>query len=182
MSSRKVIIRKNSLSYFVLLALEKAVDGYIRLEDFTSKTNMYAFGGRWEQNLPKSTLAQTIKRLREKGFLEADIDSDKVIFKLTSLGKDALGNTTFKEAEWDGKWRIVIFDIPENKRKIRVLFRRRLVQWGFKKWQLSVWVTKENITEKLRNLITNLEIEDWVAVIESDNVMIDHTIWSERTK
>ena len=74
--------------------------------------------------------------------------------------------------QWDKKWRIVIYDIPEDKRGVRDLFRRRLKEWGFKLWQKSTWITKKNVTEKLRRLIKQLGISDWVAVIESDDPAI----------
>lgn len=166
-------IRKGSLSYWILLALEKSIDGYVRLEDFTYNTHLYAYGDRWEQALSKSQLSQAINRLREKGLVEINQSSDQIILKLSGLGRDALGLFDLEE-EWDGKWRVVIFDIPESNRVVRDLFRRRLKQWGFKRWQQSVWLTKSNITDKLRQIIKNLEIEKWVAVIESDNIYIDN--------
>lgn len=37
-------VRKNSLSYFILLSLEKAIDGYVRFEDFTYHHYRYHYG------------------------------------------------------------------------------------------------------------------------------------------
>jgi len=89
---------------------------------------------------------------------------------LTEVGREfILLSKSEDEIEWDGKWRIVIFDIPEDKRKIRNVFRSRLKLWDFKPWQKSVWASKKNVTSKLRNLIKELEIDNWVLVIESDN-------------
>lgn len=168
--------RKNSLSSAVLLILEKTVDGYVRFEDFTTHYYRYHHG---LPELKKSALAVTLKRLREAGYVEKDISESKVILKLTSLGREALG-LKFDENKWDGKWRIVIFDIPENKRGIRDLFRRRLKEWEFKNWQQSVWITKNNITGKLRKLIQELEIEPWVAVIESNDPSLNYIIYNGR--
>lgn len=156
-----------------MLNLEKTVDGIVRLDDFTYNSYKYT------NNVPylkKSTLSQAIKRLREGGLVEKNINEGKVILKLTSLGRDYVG----KEEEWDGKFRIVIWDIPENKRKIRDLFRRRLKDWGFKQWQNSVWVSKKNATLKLRALILELGIEGWVAVVESDDPTLVHVKFNGR--
>lgn len=174
--ARVIKVRKNSLSYFILLALEKSVDGYVRLEDFAYHHYRY----KWElPKLRQRELSQGLKRLRERGLiLEDKVDVDKIVFKLTDLGKISLGVES--EEEWDGKWRIVIFDIPEQKRIIRNLFRRRLKEWGFKRWQQSVWVTKRNVTKKLRLLIADLKIEDWIAVIESEDVLIGHKLLDGR--
>ena len=100
----------------------------------------------------------------------------KIILKLTSLGNDALSDIGVIEREWDGIFRIVIFDIPEQKRIIRDLFRRRLRDWGFRIWQKSVWVSKNNVTDKLRQLIGKLEIKDWVAVVESKDPSLKNII------
>lgn len=96
------------------------------------------------------------------------------------MGREALG-LEFSEKDWDGRYRIVIFDIPEQKRVIRNLFRRRLKEWGFTRWQQSVWVTKRNVTNKLKILIADLKIEDWIAVIESDDVSIGNKLLDGRS-
>ncbi len=172
-------IYKGKLSQSILLALEKTVDGYIRLEDFLYNTHIYAKG--YDRPLKKSELSQALKRLRERGLLEQDfIDESKIIFKLTELGRDVLGVKTFNELDWDGNWRVVIFDIPEEKRRIRDQFRRKLKHWGFKNWQQSVWVSKADVTDKLRALIEELGIGQWVAVFESGNVSSDNKLFHGR--
>ena len=163
-------IRKGSLSEFMLLALEKTIDGYIRFDDLIHHSGRYAYGGGWDQSIKKSELSQAVKRLRERGLIAYEEDRTKqMIIKLTNLGRDALGDLVVLQKDWDGKFRIVLFDIPESKEVIRDLFRRRLKDWGFKMWQRSVWISKNNVTERLRKLIDKMEIKDWVAVIESDD-------------
>ncbi len=110
--------------------------------------------------------------MREKGFVErvAGKDEGKIVLRLTAAGQDCLYlSKADEEIEWDGKWRIVVFDIPESKRLVRDILRSRLKMWGFKPWQKSVWASKKNITDKLRNLVKELDILEWVLVIESDN-------------
>ncbi|MCR4305793.1 MAG: hypothetical protein NUV73_01785 [Candidatus Daviesbacteria bacterium] len=166
--------RKQSISSGVLFILEKAIDGYVRLEDFAYHHYRYHYG---VPELKKSSLSQALRRLRLDGYIEKCISEGKVIFKLTQLGKDCLG---VEDQEWDKLYRIVIFDIPENKRGIRDLFRRRLKEWEFKNWQRSVWISKRNVTNKLRKLIKDLGIEKWVAVIESGDKSLDYITFNDR--
>ncbi len=42
--------------------------------------------------------------------------------------------------KWDKKWRVIIFDIPEKKKKIRERVRQILLAAGFIRLQDSVWV------------------------------------------
>lgn len=159
-------IKKGSASYWILYCLEKTVDSYIRFEDFAYHHYRYHYG---IPELKKSALAAALKRLREKGFIEEEkIDSGEIIWKLTDTGRTILLLEGEEKKEWDGKWRIVVFDIPEQKRLIRNLFRRNLKKWGFKSLQKSVWVSKKDVIDKLFEYIKDLGIERWVWVFESE--------------
>jgi len=67
-------------------------------------------------------------------------------YQLTSQGESLLRRWQFadfkfkKPKKWDKKWRVIIFDIPEKKRKARddltILFR----QAGIRRLQNSVWI------------------------------------------
>lgn len=67
-------------------------------------------------------------------------------FVLTSKGKALLAKYKLKEykipkpEKWDGKYRVIIFDIAEQKRRLRGELRRRLAMLGFIRLQNSVWV------------------------------------------
>ena len=168
-----MFVKKKSLNAYILLALEKAVDGYVRLEDLGHRSYRYTYG---YPNVPTSQLSQAIKRLREKGFIKQDkINMGEVVLKLTDQGRDALGIEDNAE-QWDGKWRIVIWDIPEQKRIIRNLFRRNLKKWGFKHLQNSVWTSKRNVYQKLMDYIKDLGIEQWVTVIEAEKLSSNHNL------
>lgn len=172
--------KKGSLSNLILLSLEKAVDGYVRLEDFLYNTHIYARG--YERPLKKSAVSQALKRLREKGFIEETLSSEGLVYKLSIAGEELMYFQQDEEKNWDGKWRIIIFDIPESHRKIRRTLRGKLKEWGFIAWQKSVWATKRNIMEKLKKLIIELDISDWIALIESENVFVKQNIKvSDRT-
>ncbi|MCL4366442.1 hypothetical protein M1437_04405 [Patescibacteria group bacterium] len=162
---------KRRITDFVLLSLEKSIDGYLRFEDFTSNPGFYAYHDGWEYPLKKPALSQALRRLREGGLIEL-ISDEKLAYKLTDKGKERaiLASLNFSEKQWDGKWRLVIFDVPEKRRQARDLLRSKLKQWGFINFQQSVWGTKKNCTKALRDFIKNVGIEDWVMVVESDNI------------
>lgn len=162
--------REGSLTKAILLVLEKTVDGYVRFEDFANHYYRYHYG---VPELRQSSLSQALKRLRENGLIEEVKLKKDIIIKLTEEGRDLIQDP-FDESKWDGKYRIVIFDIPEEKRIIRNLFRRNLKKWGFKHLQKSVWISKRNIFDKLNSYIKDLGIEKWVIIIESNK--LSHTI------
>lgn len=154
--------------------LEKTVDGYVRMEDFLYNPGYYAYGDGWEYPLKKSALAKAVKRLRENGWI--DFVSDKELaLRLTNEGRTQALWTKMKlgNEKWDGKWRLVIWDIPEKRRNARDLFRHQLKQLGFKQFQQSVWTSKKNCTLLLKEYIKKVGIEDWVKVLETDHVGIN---------
>ena len=62
---------------FILLALEKAVDGYVRFEDFTYHHYQYIYG---IQELKKASLSKALQRLRQGGIIEL-IDDEQLIYR-----------------------------------------------------------------------------------------------------
>lgn len=160
-----------TLTNLTLIALEKALEGYIQFEDFAYNPHKYLYG--YPKNLNKSSLLRIIRRLRQNGLIELS-NNENIEIKLTDKGRDRAVWERIKqeESKWDGKWRLVIFDIPEKRRQARDILRSKLKEWGFVPWQKSVWACKKDCTQPLRNFITQIGIEDWVMVLESDNVGI----------
>lgn len=160
--------KRKIITHLILLALEKSIDGYIRFEDFTNHYYRYHYG---VPDLKKFYLSKALKRLRENGLIDF-INDDELAFRLTNSGKErALWlKVKYGTEKWDGKWRVVVWDIPEKRRQARDLLRFKLKQLGFTQWQKSIWASKADCTEILRDFIKEVGIEDWVMVIESDNI------------
>lgn len=76
--------KKVAISDVVLFSLEKAIDGYVRFEDFTTHAYRYHYGA---PELKKSSLATALKRLREQGFIDLDKNNNQLIAKITDKVK-----------------------------------------------------------------------------------------------
>src|SRR3989344_7773949 len=149
--------KKRRITNLILLALENAVDGIVRFDDYVKNSRSYAYGNGWKYPLKKASLAKALQRLRQGGFIEL-IEDKELILRLTDRGREKaiLAKLQSSGEEWDGKWRIVIFDIPEKRRSARDLLRYNLKSWDFTQWQKSVWVSKKNCTKPLRDYIRKL--------------------------
>lgn len=94
----------------------------------------------------KRRLNQSLKRLHKQKIIEVFETKDGHIIKITQNGLTRALRYKLDEMEikrkdsWDKKWRIVIFDIPEGKKRLRDEFRKRLKQLGFFQLQKSVFV------------------------------------------
>ncbi|MEK9143374.1 MAG: CRISPR-associated endonuclease Cas2 [Patescibacteria group bacterium] len=93
-------------------------------------------------------MRRTLKRLKKQKYVAVQESRDgKVTVTITKNGMiRALTyelNTLSiqKPTRWDGKWRVVIFDVPEKEKKLRDTFRMRLLQMGLYQLQKSVYVS-----------------------------------------
>jgi hypothetical protein len=78
-----------------------------------------------------------------------------------------------KPLRWDKKWRIVIFDIPEKKRKLRDIFRHQLKQLGFRELQYSVWAHPYNCVGEIQYLIDFYNVPQYVHLLEATTLSDD---------
>ena len=94
--------------------------------------------------IPNSRI--NVKRSRDCLVKNGLLHYDGKFLKLTQKGEKELRQMQLsdfsvkKPRKWDGKWRVLIFDIPERKRWLRDNIRRALLSIGFIKLQNSVWV------------------------------------------
>jgi hypothetical protein len=78
--------------------------------------------------------------LKRQGYIKLNGEKS---FKFTKNGKTWYRNNAYKYAPlrdtiWDSKWRVVVFDIPEEQRAERNMFRTRLKRLGFYQVQKSI--------------------------------------------
>lgn len=163
-------VKNGSVSYLLLLALEKAVDGVLYLEEFSYSGQIKTLAGVPLKHRDQALL-MAVRRLRLKNIVNAQKNQDgKIYLQLTNIGKDFLDEKKVYESE--GKYTVIMWDIPETRRVVRNLLRRRLKEWGFRSWQKSVWVSRRDVASKLRNFIAEVGIEKWVGVIESEDPIL----------
>jgi len=112
--------------------------------------------------------------LKNGGYIkEKETRKGKVIY-LTDKGKmEILKNEFWKEKKkWDGKWRIIIFDIPENSRKHRNFLRRKLQWFGFRELQKSVWIIPYDARREFKEFLKlcNIKLEGDVRYLVVEKV------------
>ena len=114
---------------------------------------------------------RNVKNLQQRGILQKD---GKGYFSFTKQGKQWARNSAqrhFKSQNqiWDNKWRIVIFDVPQELHHARIKLAARLRGWGFFMLQKSVYVFPHKCEEELGYLCQELKISDFVDVIVAEN-------------
>ena len=125
-----------------------------------------------------NSINQTLKRAENRGFTKKKIINEQVYIALTQSGEEEMSrlrdtikfDLSSENKDWDGKYRLVLFDIPEKNRVVRDNFRNKLKQLGFIGWQQSVWVGKVDITRVMRKFLNKYGLSDYVLVIETEDL------------
>jgi len=112
--------------------------------------------------LAKNQNGQTVVSLTPKGRRE-----------LKRYGCEHLGLKIEKPKHWDGKYRLIIFDIKEWKRNVRDELRRWLRHLGFLHLQNSVWVYPYPCREVIVLLKANFKIGKEVLYVTAEEIEND---------
>ena len=130
---------------------------------------------------PKRRIRETVGRLKEKGFVEFVKKDGRTRLTITNKGRKrfnslVLNGSLPRPKHWDRKWRLVIFDIPEKKRSIRVRARTIVSNFGFTRLQNSVWAFPYDCEEAVALLKAELRIGKDLLYIIADAIEYDRPL------
>jgi len=120
---------------------------------------------------------KSLEKIVKDRFIKIVEKSGKTTVKITQKGKVRLINfdidtIKIKDQEWDGKWRFVIFDIPEKLRVARDVLRSKLKEIGFMQIQKSVWASPYECEDEINFISSVYQVEKYVNYIVASQ--IDH--------
>ncbi len=120
--------------------------------------------------IKKENLRRSIKKLQQYGLVK----EDEGIFTLTPWGKKLAkrikGYRKVLNKKWDGKYRMVIFDIPEKQRQHRDWLRSQLYYLEYTQLQKSVFISKYPLTSEVIKEIKERDIDEGVNYILADQI------------
>ncbi len=85
---------------------------------------------------PNKEINRLIYYAKQQGYLDKDLQTTQIGTK--KLAKLEFTTLTMTQP-WDGKWRLVMYDIPQSNNSARDQIRRLIKQLGFVQIQQSVW-------------------------------------------
>ena len=94
----------------------------------------------------KGYLRQSLRRLEVQKLVEYAVVDGQEAIVITKEGKTKILKYTLENLEvkkpkrWDGKWRVVIYDIPSRHRSLQLVIRDALKAMGFYQMQESVYL------------------------------------------
>jgi hypothetical protein len=131
---------------------------------------------QYKEKKNKEKFIKLINYLKNKGYLNIkDLKNRKAVM-LTSEGIKKVSNIkiklTEKKRRKDGKWQMVFFDIPEQRRRDRDMFRRQLKYLGYQKLQQSIWVSPYEVLKETQGLIKNYKLGRFVRLLLVEEIKI----------
>jgi phenylacetic acid degradation operon negative regulatory protein len=101
-------------------------------------------------------LLRQLQRLERCELVELKPGAVERIYRLTEFGRLAALGGRDPERQWnrpwDGKWRVVVFDLPEKHNASRVRLRRYLKDCGFGYLQKSLWISPDPLDDEVKKL------------------------------
>lgn len=116
----------------------------------------------------------TLARMSDNGFVAGVKKGRETVWELTERGNTILQRSSdwvgFESDEkWDGKWYLVTYSIPEEKRVLRDTLRQELVNLGFGNLSHSLWLIPHNLKSRvdvLKNRLKETGVEEVFGYIE----------------
>lgn len=108
-----------------------------------------------------------ISRMNKQGWVQAEKIGNKSFYSLTDRGIKRIEEAAkrifkLKPDEWDGKWRILLYNIPEEIRNLRDELRKELVWSGFGTMSNSCWISANIQESQVYDLIAKYEINEYI--------------------
>ena len=121
-------------------------------------------------------LTRSIKNLAESGCIEVLQSDNKSYLKLTKKGKNKLncikleGSGVLVPNTWDGLWRIIILDIPEDRKNEREALRYLLKKANFTCIKNTVWISPFPYEHLFTNIKKDLGLGTKLMIIVTDKL------------
>lgn len=124
----------------------------------------------------KYAINRSIKNLELDGYIENLNSDNKCYFRLTKEGRKKLhsikldSESSLISVNWDGYWRIILLDLPEERKNERNALRYLLKKAGFVCLKNSVWISMYPFEHLFNNIKKDLGLSTELIIIVTDKL------------
>ncbi len=157
---------RNSDKIIKILADKPAISVSALTEQLTggdSSKALYAF-------------TRSLKGLRDTGLVEHHHSGQQAYARLTTEGKRKAhslkldADNTLLDPNWDGKWRIIMLDLSEDRKSDRDGLRYLLKKAGFVMLKNSVWISAHPFEHFFANIKKDLGLTTEIMIFVTDTL------------
>lgn len=128
----------------------------------------------------KRQIDTTLTNLRRRKLVEYVSDKNGVTtVRITNKGESTLKRFAIdvlkvpEQKKWDGKWRMVMFDLPVRFSKARNSLRFKLKQLGFVQFQKSVWLYPYPCEDEILFVAGHYKVGKYIEFLEVSSLSND---------
>ncbi len=176
------ISRPLNICYYISMAKKQEISGKI-LNALSGKQAVKIkelkndlVEGQQKDQTQNYALNRSIKNMGDLGLIET-IKSDREDYaRLTPKGRQKLASikldskNTLISNNWDGKWRIILLDIPESRKAERESIRYLLKKANFVCLKNSAWISPYPFEHMFMNIKKDLGLTTEIMIIVTDFV------------
>lgn len=139
----------------------------LALKPFLAREDDYEAWKRF--NIPY--LKRTIRRLEKQKLVDIGEEDGMQTVKITNHGKRKILKFAIDELKiekpkiWDGRWRMISYDIPKNQENVRKVFREYLRAWRFYPFHESLFLHAYPCEKQVDFLREYLGIGEYVRIV-----------------
>ncbi len=158
--SKKILRILGEKTAISLPALTKNVREQAGLPEF-NKDSFYA-------------ITRSLKGLKDAGLIEQILSPQNEYARLTKEGRKKMhcleldSDTTLVNTSWDGFWRIILLDLPENRKNERESLRYLLKKAGFVCLKNSAWISPFPFEHLFTNIKKDLGLTTEMMIIVTE--------------
>ncbi len=151
----------------VALSLSRSPKNYFKI--------LKSVSGEWKK-INRDKLIRAVREFHNNRIIDYKEKEDGTVeIVLTKEGKEKALKYKIDEIKikkpdtWDGKWRMVIFDIPEKKRKARKALRDKIRELGFRELQKSVFIFPYECEDEINFVVEVFDLRPYVRLLNVES-------------
>ena len=131
---------------------------------------------QYKRKQTKGQFRQLIYRLKKNGYIKIkNLEQNEGII-LTKKGAEKVLKAKLKiknkQKRPDGKWQMIIFDIPEEKRHLRDLLREKLRLLEYKMLQQCIWICPYSVQKETELILRKYSVDSYIKLFLIEEIEI----------
>ncbi|WP_027417033.1 phenylacetic acid degradation operon negative regulatory protein PaaX [Aneurinibacillus terranovensis] len=129
--------------------------------------------------LSEQAVRAAISRMLKQGWLESRKVGNRSYYSMSERGKKRLDEAAeriykVEASDWNGKWCMASYNIPEENRNLRDQLRKELSFLGFGMLTTSTWISPNDLADRVKELTETYQLQNHVEIFTAE-----HLGWSD---
>ena len=124
--------------------------------------------GKYRKDMGRKEFSRFVYYLKKRNYIKVKNLKNSSAFIITKNGISKALKASFsiekRAKREDGKWIMLMFDVPQTHRKARNLLKSILRNLGYKMFQQSVWISPYDVSEKTEKLLQLYDLDNYVKI------------------